>query len=285
MVSNTWAFTNDTDASNGIDFSFPLNSNGDPEEFLADSSAEAVFNVAQSGKARLALWPLTFVSDVRRSRALVFYAKMHALPGDFNFSCVGRSVAVWENFGAPRVRPVLNVVAAEPELMFHGSEPGFGSAAVVRPEQDMLYVYGCGEPKSKACRLARVPLAHVFNRAAWQYFAGGNSWSPQLGASVSVMDANDVLSVAYNTHLRAYVAFYAKPMENQILLRTAPAPEGPWSEPRVAFTTRKPARLWVYDGLAHPEFERESGRIQYLTYSLTTEAGSEVRLVEVELSR
>ena len=99
------------------------------------------------------------------------------------------------------------------------------------------------------------------------------------------MDANDVLSVAYNAHLHAYVAFYAKPMENQILLRTAPAPEGPWSEPRVAFATRKPARLWVYDGLAHPEFERESGRIQYLTYSLTTEGGSEVRLVEVELSR
>ena len=94
-----------------------------------------------------------------------------------------------------------------------------------------------------------------------------------------------MLSITYNRHLRAYWAVYAKPLANRVLISTAPSPEGPWSPPTAAFDTLKPHQLWVYDALAHPEFERENGRIKYITYSLRTASGSQMRLVELELAR
>jgi hypothetical protein len=39
------------------------------------------------------------------------------------------------------------------------------------------------------------------------------------------------LSVTYNDHLRAYLAVYGEKFSNDVVLRTAPAPEGPWSPP------------------------------------------------------
>jgi hypothetical protein len=69
-----------------------------------------------------------------------------------------------------------------------------------------------------------------------------------------------------------------------VMMRASERPEGPWSEPVVAFTTRTPKSLWVYDARAHPEYERAGGQIQYVTYSLATgDFKSEMRLVEVEL--
>ena len=292
MASNTWAFSDDVDASDGIRFTFPVDQAGDPALFLTYTPAEHDYNVAHAGErcraepcqARWALWPLTIVPDPARARALIFYTKMHALPGEFNFRCEGRGIALWSHFDAARARPPQNGFGGEAELMFRGNEPNFGSAAVV--EGEMLYVYGCDTLQGKKlCRLGRVPLVQALDRRAWQYFVNGANWTNDLGAASVVMEGNDVLSVAYNRHLRAYVAIYAKPLANQVLLTTAPRPEGPWTQPVVAFDTLKPEQLWVYDALAHPELERENGRIQYVSYSRRSGAGSEMRLVEMELAR
>jgi len=42
----------------------------------------------------------------------------------------------------------------------------------------------------------------------------------------------------------------------------------------------------IYDALAHPEYDVDSGRMMYVSYSRSTGAfSSEVRLVAVELAR
>jgi hypothetical protein len=67
---------------------------------------------------------------------------------------------------------------------------------------------------------------------------------------------------------------------------------GPWSNALDVFHERgfgaKEVNqgLPIYDALAHPELEREDGRLQYISYSYrTAEFASEMRFLEATLAR
>ena len=70
------------------------------------------------------------------------------------------------------------------------------------------------------------------------------------------------------------------------MMRTAPAPQGPWSREIHAFTAMSPSGGGtVYDAQAHPEFDVDGGRVMYVTYSRTTGSfTSEVRVVSIEVT-
>jgi hypothetical protein len=154
----------------------------------------------------------------------------------------------------------------------------------------MLYAYGCGvasNSNDKGCRLGKVNPADVLNRSAWSFYAGSGNWSSQLSDAVTVFPGNNILSVAWNNYLQQYVAVYSAPLSQNVLLRTAPNPEGPWSLETLAFTAMQPAQGNVYDALAHPEYDLDGGQTIFVTYSrsLPTPFTSEVRLVELQLAR
>jgi diaminohydroxyphosphoribosylaminopyrimidine deaminase / 5-amino-6-(5-phosphoribosylamino)uracil reductase len=68
------------------------------------------------------------------------------------------------------------------------------------------------------------------------------------------------------------------------MIRTAPNPEGPWSDEIVAFQALQPASGNVYDAHAHSEYDVNGGQILFVSYSRATgEFTSEVRLVSIEL--
>jgi len=100
------------------------------------------------------------------------------------------------------------------------------------------------------------------------------------------MDGAAYLTVHWNDYLDKYLAIHGVPGERTIALRTADRPEGPWSEARLYIVGESPPRgemNRVQCALAHPEFAREGGRIEYITYRRQT--GSllvgETRLVEI----
>jgi hypothetical protein len=293
--NNSFQWTEDLDASDGL-AAFGTNEDaaGAPKEFLPQTVEEHAYNDAHRGDpcketpcgARWALWPGALIWDAERSRAIAFYSKLHAEPGDFNFYGVGSSLAVWYRFEDPPARPQLRPGADDPTLLFGPDEPGFGSAALV--VEQWLYAYACQlDGFSKPCRLARAPLDRVTERSAWEFFTGGGEWSGEVARAEPVFEGNDILSIAYNSHLERYLAVYDQPMDHRVMLRTAPAPEGPWSAPLEAFIAQTPEGDpdgWIYDGQAHPEIEQDSGRIQYISYSRGTGfLQSEVRLVRIDL--
>ena len=59
-------------------------------------------------------------------------------------------------------------------------------------------------------------------------------------------------------------------LTSSVVLRTAPALTGPWSEPVEAFRCKDaeldPA-LGCYAGKEHPEWAEQGGRVVYLTYA------------------
>jgi hypothetical protein len=197
-------------------------------------------------------------------------------------------VAIWQDFQQQPQRPTLNppIVTDHPDLLFNQNEPSFGSSAFI--SGGLLYIYGCGTPANgadKGCRLARVDPRSVQNRQAWTFFAGKGTWSSQLGDAVSVFTGNNILSVSWNSHLQRYVTVYSQPLSQNVMVRTSPNPEGPWSDEMIAFAAKQPSQGNTYDAHAHSEYEVDGGRIIYVTYSRSTPAPftSEVRVVSLEL--
>jgi len=298
LISDSWSFTTDLSARDGISgFQERLDSAGAPSMILAETPAEYAFNQAHNGNpcqvqpcgARWALWPAAIVTDPGSNQAFVFYGVISALPGSFNFQGMGSSVAVWQDFSQQPQRPTFNppIVADHPDLMFTGNEPAFGSAAFIN--QGTLYIYGCGIPSNssdKGCRLAKVDPASVLNRGAWTFYGGNGKWSSQVSDAVSVIPDANILSISWNDYLQQYVAVYSQLFSQNVNLRTAPNPEGPWSREVTAFEAMQPVSGNTYDAHAHSEYDLNGGQTIFVSYSRATgEFTSEVRVVAVQLQR
>lgn len=300
LIGDSWSYTSDLSAQDGISgFQQPLDSAGAPAMILPLTSAEQAYNAAHNSNncqqqpcgARWALWPASIAVDPTTGHALVFYMLISALPGAFNFQSVGSSVATWQSLQQQPQRPTVNppVVADHPDLLFSPNEPPFGSASLITG--GMLYAYGCGNPANsldKSCWLGKVIPANILNRSAWLFYAGNGNWSSQTANAVPVFVGDSILSVSWNNYLQQYIAVYSAPFSNNVMIRTAPNPEGPWSLATAAFTAMQPAQGGnVYDAHAHSEYDANGGQTIYVTYSRSTPAPftSEVRLVAVQLAR
>jgi uncharacterized protein DUF4185 len=292
LISDSWSFTTDLNAQDGISgFQERLDSTGAPTMILPETAAEQAFNQAHNANncqaqpcgARWALWPMSIVVNPADNSALIFYMVVMAQPGAFNFQGIGTSVATWQSMQQPPVRPVLNppIVADHPDLMFTQNEPGFGSASFI--SNGMVYAYGCDY--NSGCELGKVAPSSAQDRNAWTFYAGNGSWSSNIGDAISVFNDANILSVAWNGFLQQYVTVYSPPFSQNVMMRTSPSPEGPWSSEVLAFVAEQPASGNVYDAHAHSEYDVNGGQTIFVSYSRGTPAPftSEVRLVSVTL--
>jgi hypothetical protein len=295
LISDSWSYTTDLTAQNGIGgFAERLDSSGAPSMILSETVAEHAFNQAHNGNpcqvppcgARWALWPSSMVVDPASNQAMVFYMLVFAQPGNFNFHGIGTSVATWQDFQGQPQRPAFHnpVVPDHPDLMFAAGEPSFGTASFVR--DGTLYIYGCqltDDGADEGCRLGKVAPANAPDRSAWTFYAANGTWSSNVSDASPVFTGSSIASVSWNGFLGLYVAVYSKPFSNDVMLRTAPQPQGPWSQEITAFTAMAPASGNIYDAHAHSEYDANGGETIYVSYSRSTGLfSSEIRLVSVQ---
>lgn len=272
--TSTWCATRDLDASDGLSgLTEPLDARGAPNEFLPFTREELEYNAEHNrdelgdARTRYALWPGPVVVAPDGGSALVFYWKLHAGVGAWNFRAIGGSLARWPSPDEGPVRDVVRRGAEEPTLLFPDGDANVGQGALVVGA--WLYAYGVTtRGLSWPCILARVPFDRALERGAWRFFAAGGRWVEDHRAAAPVMQAAPQLSVHYNAHLGRYLAIYGEPLGNGLLLRTAPAPEGPWSGPSRFHTGITPVGedAWNYCGLGHAELAQRDGRVEYVTY-------------------
>ena len=298
MLCNSWSSTYDVDAGDGLaGFEERVDDVGAPVPFFPLTEQEQAFNAAHAGTAcaeepchaRWSIWPGTMVVDDLRQLVFAFYHKVYSEVGEFNFRHVGHSIAVWRDLSETAERPVFSYYDEYPTLFFAEDRDGFGSAAVLVGED--LYVYGCEMLAGdivKPCRLARVLLADILDREAWAFYAGDGDWSADIGDAAVVFYGNNMMSVFYNEYIGQYMTIYSQPMDTRVVLRTAPSPAGPWSEPLDVFIA-EPAvssKGWIYDALAHPQYAEGGGQTIYITYTRQTgPAASEMRQIAVVLEK
>lgn len=278
-LSNSWSFGYDMAATDGISgLTMGHDDSGTPTELLTYTIEEENYNRLHTGEncedpcgGRWALWPGPVVHDPDNQRSLVFFAKIQAEPGEFNFYSVGQSVAVWEENAQRPVRLTIDESAEYPTLMFDAHSPSFGHAALLH--DGYLFAYACNRKGDvKPCKLAKVVADKVHDRAAWQFYAGDDEWSDKTDDARVLFYGNDILSVHWNNYLQRFIAIYNKPQSRDIMLRSAPSPKGPWTR-ETRFARALPTSNgngWVYDALAHPEFSENAERHIYITYTYET---------------
>jgi hypothetical protein len=163
----------------------------------------------------------------------VFYSLMNNFgPGGGDYFRIGQGLAFAETSGGP-YKPLK---LRDSYAFWDDLEPSFGSA--LWPDRDgWLYIYGryAAEPGKYAAALARVRPEDMAAGDGYQYYSlesATGPWTRDSGEISPVMeDMPEEFSVAYNDHLKAYLAVYFDPKAGEVSARTAPYPWGPWDEP------------------------------------------------------
>jgi hypothetical protein len=273
MRSNTAALGNVKDP---LRVEEPLDSMGAPKPFLTFTDEEEQYNDG-SGRPdeRIALWPGSVVPD-GKGGGLVYYSKLYVHPGWLNYEQIG--------VGLARVGAGETAAKRDPGLVFKAPEPAFDSGATVVGSD--VFVYGCTPDGSLdfPCLVGRAPLARAGERTAYRFWSGSD-WNGDLGAANPVLRGpSSGLTITRNEHLGQYLAIYSEIFSNRVLSRTAPRPEGPWSEAVEAYASPAPPQGTNYAAREHPQLAREGERTIVVSYYHPTGAlTGEVRLVELTL--
>ena len=137
-----------------------------------------------------------------------------------------------------------------------GGNQNFQQGAFVRPGDGYLYSFGTPSGRGGAAYVSRVPEGSEQDLTKYQYwgkhFFGAASWNtnnPSIATAVIPAPVSE-MSVQYNTYLNKYIAMYCNGFNN-VVMRTAPAPQGPWSSAQTLVTSRQ-IPGGIYAPFMHP---------------------------------
>jgi hypothetical protein len=165
-----------------------------------------------------------------------------------------------------------------PFCQFRDGTENFPGSAVLRAGP-YIYLYGIKEKSGegfskKHMTISRAPLDSPDDFSRWEFFDGA-MWQGAFEKTAPLCGgfANEY-TVSWQQALKKYVAVYTEcGASANICLRTAPEPEGPWSEPVVIY--RCPESLWhknvlLYAAKAHPSLSAHPDEliISYIANSL-----------------
>ncbi|MEU3625196.1 hypothetical protein BS329_41490 [Amycolatopsis coloradensis] len=130
-----------------------------------------------------------------------------------------------------------------------GGAARFQLGAFVRRD-GFVYLFGTPDGRLGDAYLARVPETALSSLSAYEYWTA-TGWRPDSSAAVPVLAGQTgEPSVQYNDFLGRWIALHLDESRYAIVLRTAPAPTGPWTGGQVvAAGTDHPG---LYGAFLHP---------------------------------
>jgi hypothetical protein len=184
-----------------------------------------------------------------------------------NFSAIAVSPDNGQNWGvypgSIRASSPDNVPGAR---FFPGNE-NFQMGAFMKGNDGFIYSFGTPSGRGGAAFLSRVPARSLPDLTKYQYWNGdSNSWVPADPSKATPIFPGPVgeMSAQYNSYLKQYLVLYTNGGSNDVVARTAPAPQGPWSpEQMLVSSWQMPGG--IYAPMIHP---LSSGRDLYFNLSL-----------------
>jgi hypothetical protein len=267
----------DTDASDGLSsFSYLTYPDGAIRPIVDYKPGE------DPGKLRL--WALHgFRAQEKIYIYYLFVDILHDQPPPWNFRVTGTGLAAIDlksvvNDGGRNLKSVRLNRPNGSEVFWTEKEATLGTA-VLTGEPGYLYVYGCRrmEDGRSGVVLARVKLNNVETPDAYEYLTAGPSlsspttppqWETDPAKCIALFyDVPTEMSVSHNDYLGCYIAVHSVSIFDEIRLRSAQAPWGPWDEGETIWQV-KPASpdAFSYAAKEHPELARAGGRILYVTF-------------------
>lgn len=168
-------------------------------------------------------------------------------------------VATWLGHVVNPEDPPGDWVVRQHKLPWGSGTRLFGSALL--RQGDQVYIFGVVDEKAagvlrKDVILARAPADRPEEFGRWRFWSGAG-WSAEADAAAPVCrDAANEFSVSFQPALGRYLMVYTRgSLSADIVLRHAPAPEGPWSDPIALYRCPEAgwdARIFCYAAKGHP---------------------------------
>jgi len=154
-----------------------------------------------------------------------------------------------------------------------GDQPSFGVFTEILPD-GYLYLWGS---YWTGMFLARTDPESIEDLTSYEYLVEGPTeldpdapavWSKAFEPTAVLFEAvPNELSVSYNPHLERHLAIHVYHRQNKLVLRTAPAIVGPWSEPEVFYRPEMSSEDDLFTACKeHPELRTQQGKVLYVTY-------------------
>lgn len=202
---------------------------------------------------------------------VLFLGRQQAAPGDLGFRSAGTRVVFVEN---PDDDPdAWRVAHYDPKPIARDPDATIGVAVLRRDDEILAFASAGGD--AHLGWLARFHVAHLLvGNAEPQWLRDGafvSGW--ELGADepdVVIDDIAPECSIHFDERWDRYIHVASIGFgATDIALRTAPLPEGPWSDPVRVFTPPESAEsgAFVYAAKAHPEIAAGSKRGLLATYA------------------
>ncbi len=225
------------------------------------------FYIERPGRHDEWFWPYHGVA-LDSKRVQVLLGRFQAVPRDdaFGFRQVGLDLAVLRLDPSPRTESLTRV----PHFRSASdSVTAWGNALVL--DGPWVLIYGVrdsqGDPGGKSLLLARAPRGHLARFGTWRFFTGtGWSRDPEEAAGLAE-DVSNELSVHRDPSGDWVLVSGPADLSSQVLLRTAPAPHGPWSLAQKLLTAPEAADgVFAYNAKAHPSLSGPGGLL--ISYNL-----------------
>ena len=170
-----------------------------------------------------------------------------------------------------------------------------------QPKTDgYVYAYGTPSGRGGTAYLSRVKEGEILDQTKYQYW-NGSTWVVNTPAAATPILPGTTtgfwifkrttyptvgeMSVQYNAYEKKYIMLYAD-QNNNVVMRKADKPEGPWSAPTTLVTsTQKPG---LYAPMIHPWSGTDNlsaAEQQYLFWNLSTWGDYQVQLMRTDLSK
>jgi len=257
--SNTMAYTVDTNPADGVPLTgWILNtSNGFAKELISSLKQDNVEKTCIP----------TAVYD-RGNCLYIYYMSVKHWGSGGTWTCNNASIA-YSLDGSTFVKAANVSWPGSSNFIEFGIVHGGSDALVV---DQYVYLLATASGRFHNAYLVRVPRAQILNQSAYAYCAGlatdgTPNWSPLMSTAQPVIEGEmGEMSVMWNSYLHKYMVMNLDNVRLAIVLRTADAPWGPWSAPRVVVTAQEYSGLYAPN--IHPQWVEDSGRIIYFTMSL-----------------
>ena len=170
-----------------------------------------------------------------------------------------------------------------------------------QPKTDgYIYAYGTPSGRGGTAYLSRVKEGEILDQTKYQYWNGSTWVTNRPSAATPVLPGTTTgfwifkrttyptvgeMSVQYNAYEKKYIMLYAD-QNNNVVMRKADKPEGPWSAPTTLVTsTQKPG---LYAPMIHPWSGTDNlspAEQQYLFWNMSTWGDYQVQLMRTDLSK
>ncbi|OHU97057.1 DUF4185 domain-containing protein [Mycobacterium talmoniae] len=141
----------------------------------------------------------------------------------------------------------------------------FQMGAYLRGGDGYLYSFGTPSGRGGSAYLSRVPEGQLIDVTRYQYWNDSGGWVPSNPGAATPVIPGPVgeMSAQYNSYLKKFLVLYSNGA-NDVVARTAPAPQGPWSaEQPLVSSMQMPGG--IYAPYLHPW---TSGKDVFFTLSL-----------------